>query len=105
MSIWLSSDKSATSFFSRLFSSSRVFNRLASSESDEDYRSQPSSSLIARRLTLLPAVLVSPAMIRRLADLQRLQNLAQALPGVEQPVRILELLHDLIRPMPLPRLL
>ena len=44
---------------------------------------------------LHPAILLPPAMERRLAHTQRLQHLPQRLAGIEQPIRLLKLLHDL----------
>ena len=47
------------------------------------------------------AVLVPPAMVVPLTDLQRLQHHRQILSGVQHCVRISQLLHHLLRTMPL----
>ncbi len=43
-----------------------------------------------------PAILVPPAVIRRLTDTQSLQHLPESLPCVEQTVCFLQLLDDLL---------
>jgi tetratricopeptide (TPR) repeat protein len=55
-------------------------------------------------LGLHPAVLRSPTIIGRLADLQGLQHRRLVLPSIEHRIRVPKLPHNLLRRMPLPSL-
>ena len=81
LSASISSSLSATIRFSRAFSRSSS-------------RSRPASS------ALHPAVLVAPAVVGLLRDLDLLRRLGDRLPFTEQPLHLPQLAHDLLRRVP-----